>query len=85
MKEEEIEKFIKTPEIGNKVKVYYTGNRQRYGFVKKVIVSEQRKREILILEESERDFELQECDFCLEKGLVVFNKENKEKDEYEFG
>ena len=68
---EEIIRFAKTPEPGNKVKVYLLGNKQVYGIVIKVIESKIRKREMIILEASKEVFPLGDCDYCLDSNLVI--------------
>ncbi len=67
-----IELFMKRPEKGNKVKVYLYGNKVAYGIVEDVISSESRGREMAVLKESEIEFNLMECNFCLDSNSVIF-------------
>jgi hypothetical protein len=75
----EFYRFVKTPEPGNKVKVYHGGDAVSYGIVKYVIESKSREREIVVLKEVEEQFDLMECDFCLPVSSIMFNKVDKDE------
>jgi len=63
--------FIKKPKAGNKVKVYYRMQEPKYGIVIRVDKLSS-GREVAILQISKEEFELHDCDFCLDSGKIDF-------------
>jgi hypothetical protein len=75
----EIQKFLKTPETGQIVKVYLDEKRNFcFGVVKdlylqsKVSNGKRIKREIVVLRKSKRTYPINEIDFFFDKSLVLF-------------
>lgn len=78
MKSGETRKFIKRPKNGNIVKVYTGDHTYKFGIVIGIdtlfdeVDGELIEREILILKESGREYELIEIDYFLEKKRIRF-------------
>jgi len=71
---DDIERFIKTPIEGDKVKVYMPNSAQpKYGIVKRIDIIN--NSEIAILDKLKTALQLHECDFCLDERKIIFEDE----------
>lgn len=71
-----VNRFIITPKPGNKVKVYLKEG-VSYGIVRRITQKQDLKEknkqvEVVVLEMTDKKFELRECDFFLEQKRVLF-------------
>lgn len=74
----EVEKFIKTPQAGQIVKVYLDRSKYCFGIVKDLYFKKTArnrrviKRQVVVLKKTKKQYSITNIDFYLNKDLVLF-------------